>query len=301
MAREVGRKLSIAKIQSREWVMERQTLTSQKCVPLSDVTCSVNVSLVCLCSALFSFDFKIRAWRKVLDVVPRRRLKQFAINFPRVEGNGAGQRTERGVAEQEEYRKDLEQGFWKESIRVPTFDAKHGSMFARIVRECRERITGNTLAVFLAVIVFPENSLFSFSDTVNGGKPAASRIRAIGLCATLTIYYKTIPLCSRYVHCTLTRISTPPFSGSSGTPEVCTFQETTAWLTLGRQHFLRPTAGRSSSSFDTFRKLQRTPATNGIASRESETMAFPRSICRWLNTTLGDRSTSGRCVLKQHW
>ncbi|KYN37977.1 hypothetical protein ALC56_07601 [Trachymyrmex septentrionalis] len=144
-------------------------------------------------------------------VVPRRRLKQFAINFPRAEGNGAGQGTERGVAEQEGYRKDLEQGFWKESIRVPMFDAKHGDrrgIFARIVRECRERI--------LAAIVFPENSLFSFSDTVNGGKPAASRIRTIGLCATLTIYYKTVPLCSRYVHCALTRISTPPFSSSSG-------------------------------------------------------------------------------------
>ncbi|KYN21432.1 hypothetical protein ALC57_06206, partial [Trachymyrmex cornetzi] len=89
--------LGIAKIRSREWVMERQT---------------------------FSFNFKIRAWRKVLEpefffspVVPRRRLKQFAINFPRAEGNGAGQGTERGVAEQEGYRKDLEQGFWKESIR----------------------------------------------------------------------------------------------------------------------------------------------------------------------------------------
>ena len=51
------------------------------------------------------------------QVVPRRRLKQFAINFPRVEGNGAGQGTKRGVVKQEGYRKDLEQGFWKESIR----------------------------------------------------------------------------------------------------------------------------------------------------------------------------------------
>lgn len=32
-------------------------------------------------------------------------------------------------------------------------------------------------------------------------------------------------------------ISTPPFSHSSGTPEVCTFQETAARPTLARQHF----------------------------------------------------------------
>lgn len=52
----------------------------------------------------------------VHQVVPRRRLKQFAINFPRAEGNGAGQGTERGVVEPG-YRKNSEQGFWKESIR----------------------------------------------------------------------------------------------------------------------------------------------------------------------------------------
>jgi len=48
-------------------------------------------------------------------VVPRRRLKQFAINFPRTEGNGAGN-AESGVAEPG-HRKDSEQGFCKESIR----------------------------------------------------------------------------------------------------------------------------------------------------------------------------------------
>lgn len=52
----------------------------------------------------------------VHQVVPRRRLKQFAINFPRAEGNGAGQGTERGMVEPG-YRKNSEQGFWKESIR----------------------------------------------------------------------------------------------------------------------------------------------------------------------------------------
>lgn len=52
----------------------------------------------------------------VHQVVPRRRLKQFAINFPRAEGNRAGQGTEHGVAKPG-HRKDSEQGFWKESIR----------------------------------------------------------------------------------------------------------------------------------------------------------------------------------------
>ncbi|KYQ48838.1 hypothetical protein ALC60_11890 [Trachymyrmex zeteki] len=151
---------------------------NKKDIATDRINIDYNVSVNVLFRLVFSFDFKIRAWRKVLD------LKQFQNLFC----------------------------------------------------ICRGRVARNSLVVFLAVIVFPEHSLFSFSDTVNG-KPATSRIRAIGLCATLTIYYKTVPLCSRYVHCTLTRISTPPFSGSSGTPEVCTFQETTTWPTLARQHF----------------------------------------------------------------
>ncbi|KYN00419.1 hypothetical protein ALC62_08723 [Cyphomyrmex costatus] len=169
-------------------------------------------------------------------VVPRRRLKQFAINFPQAEGNGAGRGTERDVAEPG-HRKDLEQGFWKESIR-------------EFVYSCRRRIERNNFVVFLGHRFSPQYSLFSLSDIVNGGKPAASRTRTIGLCATFTIYYKTVPLCSRYVHSHAH--FNPPFSGSSGTPEVCTFQETTAWA-LPR--------------FDTFCKLQRMPATNDIASR----------------------------------
>lgn len=95
------------------------------------------------------------------------------------------------------------------------------------------------LIVFLTAVAFPNYFLFFVSWIAEMGEssPAVPRVYRTWRHSRIL---QNVPLSPRCVHCTLLctfQPFLPPFPLSSGTPELCTFQETVIPRILVRQHF----------------------------------------------------------------